>query len=77
MSEMVNLTEQQRAIVEATESQIVVVATAAAGKTRCITERVRWLLKQGVPGEQIVTITFTNAAAEEISALSASARGIK
>ena len=67
MSEMVNLTEQQRAIVEATEPQIVVVATAAAGKTRCITERVRWLLKQGVPGEQIVTITFTNAAAEEIS----------
>ena len=67
MSEMVNLTKQQRAIVEATESQIVVVATAAAGKTRCITERVRWLLNQGVPGEQIVTITFTNAAAEEIS----------
>lgn len=67
MSEMVNLTEQQRAIVEATEPRIVVVASAAAGKTRCITERVRWLLKQGVPGNEIVTITFTNAAAEEIS----------
>lgn len=67
MNEMVNLTKQQRAIVEATEPKIVVVATAAAGKTRCITERVRWLLEQGVPGEEIVTITFTNAAAEEIS----------
>ena len=67
MNEMVELTKQQRAIVEATEPRIVVVATAAAGKTRCITERVRWLLKQGVPGEEIVTITFTNAAAEEIS----------
>ena len=67
MNEVVELTEQQRAIVEATEPYIVVVATAAAGKTRCITERVRWLLKQGVPGEEIVTITFTNAAAEEIS----------
>ena len=67
MNEMVELTKQQRAIVEATEPHIVVVATAAAGKTRCITERVRWLLKQGVPGEEIVTITFTNAAAEEIS----------
>ena len=64
---MVELTEQQRAIVEATEPYIVVVATAAAGKTRCITERVRWLLNQGVPAEEIVTITFTNAAAEEIS----------
>lgn len=67
MSEMVELTKQQRAIVEATEPYIVVVATAAAGKTRCITERVRWLLNNGVPGEEIVTITFTNAAAEEIS----------
>lgn len=66
MSEMVNLTEQQRAIVEATEPRIVVVASAAAGKTRCITERVRWLLAQGVPTREIVAITFTNAAAEEI-----------
>lgn len=67
MNEMVELTKQQRAIVEATEPHIVVVATAAAGKTRCITERVRWLLNNGVPGHEIVTITFTNAAAEEIS----------
>lgn len=66
MSEMVELTKQQRAIVEATEPRIVVVASAAAGKTRCITERVRWLLRQGVPASEIVTITFTNAAAEEI-----------
>ena len=67
MNEVVELTKQQRAIVEATEPYVVVVATAAAGKTRCITERVRWLLNNGVPGEEIVTITFTNAAAEEIS----------
>ena len=67
MNEVIELTKQQRAIVEATEPYIVVVATAAAGKTRCITERVRWLLNNGVPGEEIVTITFTNAAAEEIS----------
>ena len=76
MSEMVELTEQQRAIVEATEPRIVVVATAAAGKTRCITERVRWLLKQGVPGEEIVTITFTNAAAEEISERLGNPKGV-
>lgn len=67
MSETVNLTEAQRAIVEAKESKIVVVAAAAAGKTRCITERIRWLLNQGVPANEIVAITFTNAAAEEIS----------
>ena len=67
MNEMVKLTEQQRRIVETTENYVVVVASAAAGKTRCITERVRWLLNQGIPANEIVTITFTNAAAEEIS----------
>ena len=65
--ENIKLSEQQRAIVEATESCIVVVASAAAGKTRCLSERVKWLLAQGVPAEEIVAITFTNAAAEEIS----------
>ena len=34
MNEVVELTKQQRAIVEATEPFVVVVATAAAGKTR-------------------------------------------
>lgn len=67
MNETVKLTKRQRAIVEAKEKYVVVVASAAAGKTRCITERVRWLLSQGVPASEIVTITFTNAAAEEIS----------
>ena len=65
--ENIELSKQQRAIVEATEPYIVVVATAAAGKTRCLSERIKWLLSQGVPPEEIVAITFTNAAAEEIS----------
>lgn len=65
--ENINLSKQQRAIVEATEPYIVVIATAAAGKTRCLSERVKWLLAHGVPAEEIVTITFTNAAAEEIA----------
>ena len=67
MSEMVELTEQQRAIVETTASNVVVIATAASGKTRCLSERVKWLLMQGIPAEEIVAITFTNAAAEEIA----------
>lgn len=67
MSEMVELTEQQRAIVETTASNVVVIATAASGKTRCLSERVKWLLTQGIPAEEIVAITFTNAAAEEIA----------
>ena len=42
MSEMVELTEQQRAIVETTASSVVVIATAASGKTRCLSERIFW-----------------------------------
>ena len=61
------LSKEQRKIVETTEPYVVVVATAASGKTRCLSERVKWLLNQGVPADEIVTITFTNAAAEEIS----------
>lgn len=64
---MIELTEKQCLIVETTEPRVVVVASAAAGKTRCITERVRWLLEHNVEPEKIVAITFTNAAAEEIS----------
>ena len=61
------LSKEQRKIVETTKPYVVVIATAASGKTRCLSERVKWLLNQGVPADEIVTITFTNAAAEEIS----------
>ena len=66
MLEKIELSKQQRMIVETTEPCVVVVASAASGKTRCLSERVKWLLASGVPAEEIVTITFTNAAAEEI-----------
>ncbi len=38
------LTDEQRAIVEAADGPVVVVAGAGTGKTRVIVERVRWLL---------------------------------
>lgn len=62
-----NLSEEQKRIVEAKESKIVVVASAAAGKTTVLTERVRHLLNKRVAPNKIVLITFTNAAAEELS----------
>ena len=62
-----NLSEQQEAIVKTTANKVVVVASAAAGKTTVLTERVRYLLSQGVDSKKIVLITFTNAAAEELA----------
>ena len=44
------------------------IAGAGSGKTRVLTERVRWLMAQGVSPRRICAITFTNKAAEELQA---------
>lgn len=42
------------------------IAGAGSGKTRVLTERVKWLIDQGIPPRRIVAITFTNKAAGEL-----------
>ena len=61
------LSTAQKKIVEAKENKIVVVASAAAGKTTVLTQRVRYLLSHGADPTKVVMITFTNAAAEEMA----------
>lgn len=61
------LSAKQKEIVETTASEVVVIAAAAAGKTRVLAERVKHLLSTGVDPKKIVIITFTNAAAEELA----------
>lgn len=63
---MANLSSQQKQIVFAEESKIVVIAAAGSGKTRCIAERLKYLLESGSDPAKVVAITFTNMAAEEI-----------
>ena len=60
------LSKLQERIVHSTEKNIIVMAAAASGKTRVLTERVKWLLEQGVDPNKMVVFTFTNAAAEEM-----------
>lgn len=62
-----NLSKQQEEIVRTTASKVVVIASAASGKTAVIVERVRYLLNKGENPKGIVVITFTNAAAEELA----------
>lgn len=62
-----NLSKQQQEIVETDARKVVVIASAASGKTAVLVERVRYLLEQGEDPRGIVIITFTNAAAEELA----------
>lgn len=60
------LDEKQLEIVNSTEPRIIVEAGGGSGKTRTLIERVKKLLNDGIEPSNIVCITFTNMAAEEM-----------
>lgn len=57
------LTNVQKKIVETDKPKVVVLSSAASGKSKVIVERIRYLLDKGVDPSKIVAITFTNNAA--------------
>jgi DNA helicase-2/ATP-dependent DNA helicase PcrA len=61
------ISNQQNKIVTTDADRVVVIASAASGKTTVLVERVKYLLGKGVDPKKIVVITFTNAAAEELA----------
>lgn len=62
-----NLSEKQKQVMTATENKILVNAAAGSGKTKTLIARIQYLLSQGISPKEIVAITFTNAAADEIN----------
>jgi DNA helicase-2/ATP-dependent DNA helicase PcrA len=63
----VTLSAEQAAAAHAgPEGAFLIAAGPGTGKTFTATERFCWLVEQGVPADQILTVTFSDRAAEEL-----------
>lgn len=58
--------QAQLEAIHSDSKNLLVLASAGSGKTRCLVKRVQRLIKEGVPSEEIVAVTLTTSAADEM-----------
>ena len=61
-----NPEQQAAAHYQGAARHLLILAGAGTGKTRTIIGRILFLIKQGVPGERLLMLTFTRRAAKEM-----------